>query len=242
MMVLMHLKSPLSWTECVFVCGVCTDCCILSVLFVQLLDRVISCMLYFAVLAGRQRKWFSLDEARQHLIRHRPTMCNYLDLLQKPAPTSDDQLPEPVSSSLPPARTATPSWRDICHRCIIPLSSSSSSSSLPPQRQPMLAELATRQDWDFCGTSMSSCNLHRLYVDWFNINTVLWPRDLDLMWWYVTLFSRLVSRLTSMQPSATTTNVTSHLNTILWQLSNSTLDGTVCCLTGIWFQFQYWKS
>lgn len=59
---------------------------------------------------GRQRKWFSLDEARQHLFRHRPTMCDYLDLLQKAAPTSDnDQLQKPVSSSMVPARTATPS-------------------------------------------------------------------------------------------------------------------------------------
>jgi len=71
------------------------------------------------VCIGRQRKWFSLAEARQHLFRHRPTMCDYLDLLQKqPASSSGvDQTLEPVSTSMPPVRTTSPSWRDS--RCLV---------------------------------------------------------------------------------------------------------------------------
>jgi diphosphoinositol-polyphosphate diphosphatase len=42
---------------------------------------------------GRQRKWFSLAEARHHLVRHRPTMCVYLDLLHKPA--AEARVPTP---------------------------------------------------------------------------------------------------------------------------------------------------
>jgi len=69
---------------------------------------------------GRQRKWFTLAEARQQLFRHRPTMCDYLDLLQKPVPVkpasvSVDQPLEPLSSTMPPTRTTSPSWRPGCY-------------------------------------------------------------------------------------------------------------------------------
>jgi len=56
-------------------------------------------------LSGRQRRWFSLAEARQQLFRHRPTMCDYLDLLQKPASLGID--------GTPPARTNSPSWHGL---------------------------------------------------------------------------------------------------------------------------------
>jgi len=101
----------------------------------------------FYVYVGRQRKWFSLDEARQQLFRHRPTMCDYLDLLRKPGPVSDDQPLESVSSCTPPSQTATPSWRDEPPFCPVFVSTA----------VPTATETGDR-DADFFSVSLQRCH------------------------------------------------------------------------------------
>ena len=82
-------------------------------------------------------------------------MCDYLDLLRKPAAVRDDQPSEPVRSSTPPSRTAAPSWRG--GHWLIP-----STPPLPSQLRPTLAVSDHDREFLLYFFSITVCIIHML--------------------------------------------------------------------------------